>query len=671
MDIFYTPSMLLGPIRILLFILFIYAINIAIIRRRSKRRGVDYFMIRFSLFIGVLIIASMFLIQINSYDLFVILVFFMLIVLFTFLNINVKQSLISQLKKIQRRFIIYTIRTFENGGRFLSKKNFKKRETARFDLNINNPERDLTKNQLNWQVIIAISLGVLAFGSRYYFFYFDTYLLSDIWYNDLANLKDIAKSHWFFHQGTMMGQFSVINFYSEITGITDAVALTSFGLIESTLLTISLFWSVNKFTKTKIIPGLIAALSFIFFYAFLPLNINLITQPKSIFFGFIMVLPIIVYSFNPESLSLNTKKYFTLLFIFILGITFINLFLAVIILPIVLFIAIIFNYRRYKNIMIRLLAAYGLAVGCCFSILLIAAFVQQKDLSIFLNSNFYSYDSYTYSPQLILPINKLLDIYLYSAFTIFLLALFLWFANRRHKVPLMVALFICFSFTLPKLNFYLIDIDLLNQVLAICTPILFSLSAYIAYTLFSLFIKRSVVSIPLKVVTSCIVIVAIWYGVGNNALTKYPKKNPINEEIIKVYDKMNNDLLPFSYAVVNNYMNARLGENRHYFLNYSYFAKEYLKRDEIFMRHKNDKAYFKKNPSHVLPKSTFVFIYNEKAVLNTKNGLLLEEQKASLKSINLLKAKGRTVEIYYETPMLVVYEIINNPGSSKITDLLL
>lgn len=674
MDGFFTPSLLWGPLRILIFLVFIYTVNIVIIRKASIRKGLDYFMLRFPLFISLLIMVSLILTQVNGYDFFVILTLFMLIAIIRFLNLNTKKPIKKQLIKIQKRSIIYIVRTFEQGDRLLSKKNFKKQQKgSKINLKKKNAGIYMSKSEIYWQITLIMLLSLLAFGSRYYFFHYDTYLLSDIWYNDLANLKDITKQHWFFHQATMMGLFSVINFYNEITGITDAVALTSFGFIESILVSISIFWSVNKFTGSKITPGLIAALSYIFLYALLPINIDLITQPKSVLFSFTIILPLIVYAFKPKSLFLNSKKHFIVVFMFLFSIMHIDLFLIINIIPFIILIAIVFNYKKYKKLMINLFSAYCLVLAISFLMLLIASKVQGINLMTFINSNLYSYRNYTYSPQLILPIKRLLDIYLITTLIIILFSTYLWRVKKKkkNKLVLMVSLLIACFFSLPKLNIPFIDIDLLNQVLSICIPILIGLSSYILYSLFNLSIKKIKLSNPIKIAVTFIIIISISFTLDNSSLIKDSKKTAINGEIIKVYDKMNSDLLPFSYGVVNNYMNARLGENRHFFLNYSYFTEEYLIKDEIFYAHKDDYAYFKKNPEDILPQSILVFIYNDQAVLNGDNGLILEEQKSALANINLLKTKGREIQIYYKTKMLTVYEIINKPKSSKIIDLLL
>jgi len=632
MDVFFTPSIFWGPLKIILFLLFIYFINILIVRKASNRIGLDYFMLRFPLFVCGLITITLILTQINAYDLFVILVVFILIGIFMLLDFDTRKPLRRQLIKIQKRFVLYIIRSFERGDRLLGKKNFNKRPKVSKN-SIRNLDVYISKTDYYQQTIIILLLGLLVFASRYYFFRFDTYLLSDIWYNDLGNLKNISNEQWFFHQSTMMGLFSVINFYNEITGITDAVALTSFGFIESILVSISIFWFVNKFTRSKTTPGLIAALSYIFLYPLIPINIGLITQPKSINFGFTLILPLIVYAFNPKSLSLNPKKYYALMFTLIFGIMHIDLFLTIYVLPIILTIAILFNVKTYPKLMINLIKSYILVLCISILILFIASIIQEKDLLTFINSNIYSYKNYTYAPHLIFPLKKLLNAYLIISLALIPFCIYLWRINKKNKPLFMISVLLGCLYALPKFHVNFIDSDLLNQVLCILTPILIGLSSYTLYTLFSLFILRPKLSIPFKAVVTFIIIVTASFSIGKFAVIESSKKTPINAEIIKVYDQMNSDFLPFSYE--------------------------------------GDIAYFKRNPEHIIPQSIFVFIYDSEIVRNNESGLTLKEQKDALSSINLLKNKGRNIRVYYKTKMLTVYEIINQPESSKIIDLLL
>jgi DNA-directed RNA polymerase specialized sigma subunit len=44
-------------------------------------------------------------------------------------------------------------------------------------------------------------------------------------------------------------------------------------------------------------------------------------------------------------------------------------------------------------------------------------------------------------------------------------------------------------------------------------------------------------------------------------------------------------------------------------------------------------------------------------------------KKSLLETLQTLKNRGRKVIVFYQTDLLTVYEIINEPGASKIHDL--
>lgn len=274
---FYTTDLFLGPIRMLVFLVFIYFLNRLVTLKLSNQVGLDYFIPRYAMLTSVLVLSIFLLTQIKAYDFMTVLIFFTMIIVLSFINIKRKKSLGLQLKKIKTRLIIYVVKTLEYKRSFVSLKNFTKNKDVK-----KTDQELLTKKDRNWQIILGILLGFMGFFSRFFFFKFDTYTLSDPWYKSLENIKDISNQNWFFHKGTMMGDYAIMNFYGALTDISDLIILETFGLLESALLTVIIFWVIYKITHSKFIPGLIAALSFLFLFAFLPLNFNLLVQHKLI-----------------------------------------------------------------------------------------------------------------------------------------------------------------------------------------------------------------------------------------------------------------------------------------------------------------------------------------------------------------------------------------------------
>jgi len=544
----YISSMFIGPLRIVLFVFFIYLIKQLISFKDSNQRGLDYFIARFVMFISVIIVVSMGLTQLNAFDLLVCLSILGGFMMLVFLNLNSKKTLSQQFIKMRVRLIIYTVRNFEKNKKLISKANLKKR----IDSTKTAQER-ITNLDLKWQIGLAVFIALLTFFSRYYFFNFDTYTLSDLWYTDLQKIKDLTKQHWFFHEGTMLGEYLVMNIYGELTGITDTVALESFGLLEASLLAVILFWFTYKLTSKKLIPALVVALSFTFLYPLLPLNINLITQHKSIFFALILGLPAIMYNIKPKSLRNNVSTYFRWMSYLYAAIIFTDLFVSLfIVLPFVLLISIL-NFKRNKPYIYRSISAYFIALLVVFIIHLIAALVLNYDLIQFINSNLYDYSSYTYLPQLILPFEELLVYYQWASLACMLIAIPLYIKYpKKYNGALAIAIFLTIFLQAYRIENLIVDEDLLNISAAVFIPLLFGISLFLFFGILELFTLNFRWNFNAKAILSTLVICGVFMWFGKNSIDKIPfKKNIAKEQIIEAYNKLNSEHLPYSYAVVN------------------------------------------------------------------------------------------------------------------------
>ena len=106
-------------------------------------------------------------------------------------------------------------------------------------------------------------------------------------------------------------------------------------------------------------------------------------------------------------------------------------------------------------------------------------------------------------------------------------------------------------------------------------------------------------------------------------------------------------------------------------MNYDYFLEDYSKVDSVYFKNQKDPKFLIKNPQYALTKSVLVFVLNEnnKAEKNifSENKYLSAELK---KELEKLQQRGRTISLFYDSKILKVYEIVNEPGESKITDLI-
>lgn len=664
--VFYTPSMVYGPLRIILLVTFVFFLNRLVSSKSSNQLGLDYFIPRYLAFVCSIVMLGFLLIQINAYDTFTVLVVLLLFMLFKLLNLKRKKALKPQLRKIRSRTVLYAVKSLEQQRDLISVLNFKKK-----GLQKDAEHQVLSTKQYYWQLALVIFIGVATYASRYYFFNFDTFALSDLWYQDFSKIKSLYGQHWLANGGILMGEYALIQTYAALTDISDVIALQTFGLLENAVLSIVIFWMVSKITKARYIPGLIAALVFIFFYAFLPLNINLMTQHKSTFLALSLALPAFVYLIRPSLLRISKRSYFYWMLLFFLGIAFIDLFVSLVILPLMILSALIWAEKENRSYSIKALLAFGIATVTF--LIVYGGFALYKGASIyaFLRTSLYSFTNYTYVPQLILPLDTLLLWYQIGLSILLGISILLYFRSKETlKYQLPVLTFSLVIFLLPSFAFDLIDPDLLLQVISVLIPICTGIAIYMVFFIIQLVVKLKQTPIYVRIGMAIAFLYLTYISLDQNALLNYPKRNLTNEYIIEAYDAMHDDLLPYSYSVVNSNMATAMSIDSHFFITYDNFIKQYPKADSIYVANRKDLSYFRENPNAMLSKSTFVFVYAEKAKLNKNEVLEYQEQQQALEVVENLKLKGRKVEVFFKRPLITVYELVNEPEATKINDLL-
>jgi hypothetical protein len=157
---------------------------------------------------------------------------------------------------------------------------------------------------------------------------------------------------------------------------------------------------------------------------------------------------------------------------------------------------------------------------------------------------------------------------------------------------------------------------------------------------------------------SSFVVVYFAIYLQRTVLYEITKPNDLTLQILKVYDEIHSNYFPYSFAVVDQNTTQIISENNHYFINYSEFLDSYLVKDATYFKHFKNYNYLKKNPQVVLPNSILLFIYND------------ENAKKIVKLVEVLKKRGRLIKLIQSNANFKVYEIINVPNSSKISDLI-
>jgi hypothetical protein len=629
----------------------------------SNQKGLNFFFPRYSLLISAAVIFGFLLTLLNAFDLLVIFLILFFVILLVFMSLKRKKSLSKQLNKIYTRIILYTVIKFEKDESFIDSDNMKKQK--RLD-----GISQLSGLNRKWQFTLAGVIIILTYLSRYIFFKFDSFTLSETWYNDLEMIKEISAQRWFFHPGSMMGDYVLINIYGKLANVSDAIALQSFGLLEISILALVLYWVSYKITG-KHGPGCIAAFSFGFLYAFLPLNIDQLLQHKSTFLALTLVMPTMIFTMYPKALRLRFSVYLRWMTYFFSAILLINLFVGLYLIPPFLILTTLFAYKFKKPYVLRALLAYVMAVSLVGLIYYIAALIEGENLWNFILSNLFSYNSYTYAPQLILPFDSLMAYYQAGAAVMLVISIVLYMLKPKKWMSVVIFMvYFNLIFNLYRLDDYFMDVDLFTQVVSVFLPLFFGLGFYIL----SSFIPSTKVSVRfntgLDVAVAIIVVIVIGFFTKDRIDVVPTTGYTLQDQVFEAYIAIESSRLPYSYTVVNANANFVLSKGSHYYLSYSLFNTDYLERDARFDRFRKNQEYITAHPDLILPQSVLVFIYKDAAIENSASKLYASEQALTRERLIELKKRGRTVDLIYKKPLVEVYEIINEPGASKINDLI-
>ncbi len=640
-----SNSTILGFLRFFVMFLFLYLINKKWINKSSSNNFVEFVVLQWFKYGAILGIVIFITVQLNIFDLLNTLFILALLITIELIGIqNLKNPFIYFNSKI-KKLLVKRLKNIELSTTFKSWFSIKKKETA-----------DVNHYFLYFLIGFAI---VATFIARFYFLKYDFYLLSNSWNSDLESMFNLDRQYWFYPNNTMVGELAFTNFYAKIFDVSPEIALQSMGVFEAVLLVIILFWLIKKCSDSEYFAPIITALSFAVFLTIIPVNLNFLTQRNPIFLALTFAIPSFYYLINPMELKLKRLSFFLSCLGAFIIIGLIDLFTFCILIPPFVLISIFLSNNNFT-------ARYWIAFGAfLFSILIlfggyyIMCTTFQIDFNDFMRSNVISVNSYTYNPQLIIPIDLLVNYYVIFAFGCTILILFfIFYLKENWNVSLAFLLYFLLLTALLKITNTLVDKDLMMQSMAVFFPIVIGISVGV--------ILRLAVSVTKKTnkihnyLTAISSFVVLYFAIDFQriALINIPKSNDFSLQILAVYDKIHSDYFPFSFAVVDKNTTQIISENNHYFINYSEFLDSYLSKDAKYFKNYKNQSYLKKNPQDVLPNSILLFIYND------------ENKKNILKSLNVLKKRGRTIKLFQANENFKVYEIVNVPNSSKISDLI-
>lgn len=652
-----SGSIILGFLRLCFILLFFYYLNRKFVNRSESNNIIEFIAHHWFRYGSIVAIMLFVTVQLSIYNLFNCLIILTLIVTADLIGM-----------KNLSRFRDYVNEKLDS-GLFALLKSIELRQPKFAWLKITRSKSSRIRGYYIF-TLIAI-LAVITFGSRYYFIKYDMYSLSGVWLTDLEKVKDFDFQVWFLNDTSASGDYAFANFYSKLVDVSPEIALQSMALLESTLIGALMFWLIRKCTPSKVIAPIVASMSFALAYVLTPVNIYFLLQSKPLFLALTFGLPVMVYLLKPGLLKFRKFNYFFAMLLAFIAIGLMDLFTLVILFPPFLVLAAIFTRRKSKKYFkLGVLAYLAACLVLLISYAIICIFIH-ADLEMFIHNSLVSISSYTYIPQLIIPFDVLIG-YCQIASIVFIAIILIYMVFLKEKNWNAALAFLIYFNVIVLISSFKespwIDSDLVNETLSVFMHIVGGIGVAVVVRLFkSISLKTSQYSPVTAVVVICsLLFVAVYYQ--KDVIGKLDQIDTTPKQVLDAYDKISTTFFPYSYAVVNDQSTQAISTNKHFFMNYTDFIYEYPKQDSIYFANIKDPMFLKKNPEYALPKSVLLFVFKGSTDDEYAND---RDIAASLmEQLAMLKKRGRKVQLFYENRNVVVYEIVNEDGASKIRDLI-
>ncbi len=651
-----TSSIISGFLRLGFLLLFLFYLNRRFINTSESNNFLEFLVhqwFKYGSIIGVMLFLT---IQLSIYDLLDCLLILLTIITIDIIGFRNIVNFKIYYKKTSKKNILELLKFIDHKKSFTGWIGLKKKEASR--------------GNGYFIFILILIIGIVAFGSRLYFFKYDLYSLSGIWIMDLEKVIDFDSQIWFLNEIAVGGELAFANFYGKITDVSPEIALQSIAILEATLLSILMFWVIRKITPSKSIAPVLAGLSFALAYTLTPINIYFLLQHKPIFLGMAFGLPAMIFLLKPTLLKFKHLNYFFSILLAFITIGLIDLFTLYILFPPFVILAGIFTKSNSRRFYWIGLSAYVLAALLTLIIYAIICFYFEIDLIMFLHSNLVSVSSYTYIPQLAIPFEQLVNYYQFSTWIGMILILVFTFYSREENWGASFAFLVYFNLIvfLGHVNAPWIDIDLLNQAFSIFMPVIMGILVAVAIRIVRPISERfeSFNRLAVGCVVATALFVAVYYQ--KDTISGLTVADTTPKQVLDAYDEIAVTYFPYSYAVVNVNITQSISTNKHFFVSYTDFLDNYLKQDSIYFKNIKNPKFFRKNPQYVIPKSVLLFVFNgETPEMYGESGNISPQL---MKQLEMLRKRGRKIELFYNNRNVKVFEIINVPDESKVSDLI-
>ncbi len=653
-----TSSLIIGFIRLCLIVLFVFYLYKKFLRK-APLNFLDFIVQNWFRYGTAYLLVALILTQLNAFNLFNCLYVFLFLLFIDLIGLKNISRLKHYFGTNVKILFLQALRSVELGGSI-------KMWVALKD---SPSESEKQHNKLVFMVVVL--LAVFTFISRYLFINFDNYSLSDPWIIDLQRLIRLDDQQWFGQDYNPIGELALLNFYAKISHIAPEISLQFASILESILLSVLLFWTVQKITSSKFIAPLIAALSFSLVYVLSPVNVYYLLETNSILMALTFAIPAFIYAMKPELLHMSQTTFYSSFFVAFFAIGLTDFFVFFIVLPLFIIVHLLASIQSNFGKAIKIMVCYLLAVLVYLIMYTIIAQTKQLELASFFKTNLVSMSAYSYFPQLIIPLKVIVKYLQYLSVLAFFTALVLQLLKKGNWQNSLVFLIFFNSLILvAEMNYSWVDVEKIKVLFIVLFPLVIGLVASLILYLLQFFTTPLAKLQPLSILLLLVAMVFYSFKYQDEPIKKLKRADKLPKEILNGYDKIAQIFYNNTYTIVNDPTTQVISTNRHGFMNYDYFIANYLTQDSIYEKNKKNKLFLSNNPTAVLPKSVLVFVIN--APDKNENNLYADNAKLSntvLQTLQQLKQRGRTIQVFHQSNLITIYEIINVPGASKMHDL--
>lgn len=650
----FPVSIVLGFFRICLLILFLYYMNRKFINPARSNNFLDFLVrnwFKYGSIIGLVIFGT---IQLGIYNLINCLIILIVIIIIDIIGFSNFFHLKKYIETNTKAQVHQILRDIERKRPVKSWLGLAKRSRNR-------------ENTFLFTIVVLLSF--ITFGTRFFFLKYDLYSLSGTWLTNLIQYGAFDSQIWFGSEVGANADLAFANFYGKLADMSAEIALQSMGMLESTLLSIIIFWTVRKISPSKFYAPIVASITFALGYTLRPINVYFLLENKPILLALSFGLPAMVYLLRPGLLRMSKRGFFFCMLSAFTVMGLIDLFTVFILMPPFFVLAVLFTRSKTLRYFWIGMLAYLAAIVVLTGIYGISSIIHDNDLLMFLHSGLLSIGSYTYVPQLLLPFEDLVRFYQISSAIGLVFVLYFNFV-KKERWGYTAAFLVYFNVVtfMGSLNSSWIDSDLMNLALSVFIPVMAGIQVSILVRLFLPLQDKLILLHKPAILTLIVGLLFCAFYFQRDTLKRLTEADTTPKQILDAYDEIATDYFPYSYAVVNDNVLQPISSGKHFFISYDDFINEYPKRDSTYFKHSRDAKFMRKNPDVVIPKSILLFVYSkDKPQMYGDIGDVSDKLQSQ---IGMLRSRGRKVALFYNNKNVKVYEIVNEPGESKISDLI-